>query len=148
MLNLMRSSVSNKGVKLNFKLNLMKAESYIHAHKRMIVEIVWLPGRYLGHPQFLLFSQIPQSICYQAMPMLLSGCPSNFIPNVLLSPRSLLSLSPIISHLGFCKSCLTSHWANPLKTILWTTIKVIFLKQNPIKLPSGNYSKGPLTSFR
>lgn len=131
MLNSMRSSVSNNRV----KLNLMEAKSCIHAHERMILEILELSVIYSGHPQYFLFSQTPQSICHQAMPMLLSGCPSKFIPNVFLFPRSLPSLFSIIPHLSFYKSCLTSHQADPLIMVLWTTTQVIFLKQNPIKFP-------------
>lgn len=105
MSNSMRPSVSSNRV----KLNLMEGESCLHAHERMILEILELSVIYSGHPQYFLFSQTPQSICHQAMPMLLSGCPSNFIPNVLLFLQSLTLLSSIIPHFGFYKSCLTSH---------------------------------------
>lgn len=131
MLNSMRPSVSSKRV----KLNLMEAKSCIHAHERMILEILELSVIYSGPPQYFLFSQTPQSICHQAMPMLLSGRPSNFIPSVPLFLQSLPLLSSIIPHFGFYKSYLTSPQADPLIMVLRTTTQVIFVKQNPIKFP-------------
>ena len=63
-----RSSVSNNEV----KLNLIEANSCIHGHERMIIEILWLSVKYPAHPQFFLLSQTLQSIYHQAMPVLLS----------------------------------------------------------------------------
>lgn len=52
MSNSMRPSVSSNRV----KLNLMEGESCLHAHERMILEILELSVIYSGHPQYFLFS--------------------------------------------------------------------------------------------